>query len=98
MGVDGPASSSGLRTIGFIYLMIESSKEEEHEGLKRSGGSKRQNAGTVQLLDIWDLVLGRLIDSGLVATHTRGTSLGGVPRGRKVLRGYPSRVIYYQAY
>ena len=30
--------------------------------------------------------------------HTRGTSLGGVPREQKMLKGYLLRVVYHQVY
>ena len=52
-----------------------------------------------------------LIDSGLVGStdfhsshpqghepHTPGTSLGGVPREQKMLKGHLPRVIYHQVY
>jgi len=37
-----------------------------------------------------------VIDSGLVGST--GTSLGGVPREQKMLRGHLPRVIYHQVY
>ena len=33
-----------------------------------------------------------------IATSALGTSLGGVPREQKILKGHPPRVIYYQVY
>jgi len=41
-----------------------------------------------------------LIDSGLVGEgpHTRGTSLGRVPREQKMLKGHLPRVICHQVY
>jgi len=35
---------------------------------------------------------------GWLAQRTRGTSLGGVPREQKMLKGHLSRVIYHQVY
>ena len=48
-----------------------------------------------------NVTLEAVTDSGLVGStdfHTRGTSLGGVPREQKMLNGHLPRVIYDQVY
>ena len=54
---------------------------------------------------IWSTVRKSGPDSGLGLSrfsggepHTRGTSLGGVPREQKMLKGHLPRVIYHQVF
>ena len=71
-----------------MSLKYESSSEPLHISVPSSLGSGRRHLGGLSLA----------VEALSLMIDTRGTSLGGVPREQKMLKGHLPRVIHHQVY